>query len=131
MRYFQTRKARIEIIPMIDIVFFLLVFFVMLTLRMIPATGIASKLPQSSTAQSLDHPTVVVTLMEDGGIEVDAHASTLGELSASLASRPDPGKTMVTIAGAKTASLQSLLAVMDACRSAGITDIGVAAQQAH
>ena len=39
MRYFETRKARIEIIPMIDIMLFLLVFFAMLTLRMIPATG--------------------------------------------------------------------------------------------
>ena len=47
--FFEKKKGRIEIIPMIDIMFFLLVFFVMITLRMIPATGIASKLPRSST----------------------------------------------------------------------------------
>ena len=49
-KFFVEKKGRIEIIPMIDIMFFLLVFFVMITLRMIPATGIASKLPRSSTA---------------------------------------------------------------------------------
>jgi len=131
MRYFEPRKARIEIIPMIDIVFFLLVFFVMITLRMIPSTGIQSQLPQSTTAENLDHPTVVVTLMEDGAVEVDQQRLSLPELTARLASQPNPSKAMVTIAGAKTASLQSLLSVMDACRTAGITQVGVAAQEAH
>jgi biopolymer transport protein ExbD len=131
MRYFETRKARIEIIPMIDIVFFLLVFFVMITLRMIPSTGVASQLPQSSTAETLDHPSVVVTLMDNGDIEVDQQRLSLQDLTARLAGQPEPGKAMVTIAGAKTATLQSLLSVMDACRTAGITQIGVAAQEAH
>ena len=40
MRYFQTRSARIEIIPMIDIMLFLLVFFAMMTLRMIPTLSL-------------------------------------------------------------------------------------------
>ena len=47
MRYFETRKARIEIIPMIDIMLFLLVFFAIVTLHMIPANGVTSRLPQS------------------------------------------------------------------------------------
>ncbi|MDA8114755.1 MAG: biopolymer transporter ExbD, partial [Acidithiobacillus sp.] len=45
MRYFEARKGRIEIIPMIDIMLFLLVFFIMITLRMIPASGISTRLP--------------------------------------------------------------------------------------
>ena len=130
MRYFTPRKARIEIIPMIDIVFFLLVFFVMITLHMIPSTGIASKLPQSTTAQELSHPKLVVTLEEDGSIEVEQRRITLAELTARLADGPEPSKTLVTIAGAKTASLQALLAVMDACRKAGVTQVGVAAREA-
>ena len=50
MRYFETRKARIEIIPMIDIMLFLLVFFAMMTLKMIPTSGHLSKLPASAEA---------------------------------------------------------------------------------
>ena len=39
MRYFEHKKARIEIIPMIDVMLFLLVFFIIVTLQMIPDTG--------------------------------------------------------------------------------------------
>ena len=48
-------KARIEIIPMIDIMMFLLVFFMLATLKMIQGAGIKLDLPQSSTAEQLLH----------------------------------------------------------------------------
>ena len=128
MRYFEMRKARIEIIPMIDIMLFLLVFFIMVTLRMIPASGISSQLPQSSTAKDLPHPKVVVTLLEDGEIEVDDQKLSLDQLTGKLAGEPDPAETDVTIAGAAHASLQNLLDVMDACRKAGVTHLGIAAR---
>jgi len=131
MRYFETRKARIEIIPMIDIMFFLLVFFIMITLHMIPNSGISSQLPQSSTAQQLPHPKLLVNLQADGDIKVDGKEITLQELTANLAAQPHPEKTVVTIAGAKAVSLQHLLGVMDACRKAGVSDISVAARQAN
>lgn len=127
MRYFEPRKARIEIIPMIDIMFFLLVFFIMITLRMIPATGVASNLAKSSTAAALPHPRVLVMLDVAGDITVDGHPLTPSQLTASLRTR-DPSRTVVTIAGAKDTSLQHLMTVMDACRLAGVTQIGLAAR---
>ncbi|MCA6113171.1 ExbD/TolR family protein [Bradyrhizobium cenepequi] len=131
MRYLEVRKGRIEIIPMIDIMLFLLVFFIMITLRMIPATGIASQLPQSSTAQDLPRPKIVVTLFTDGSIETDGQKLSIDELTAKLANEPDREKAAVTIAGAGTATLQNLLAVMDACRKAGIVQVGLAAKDAR
>ncbi|MGY4299082.1 hypothetical protein ACVWXN_007177 [Bradyrhizobium sp. i1.4.4] len=89
MRYLEVKKGRIEIIPMIDIMLFLLVFFIMITLRMIPATGIASQLPQSSTAQDLPHPKIVVTMFADGAIETDGQKLTIDDLTAKLAAEPD------------------------------------------
>jgi biopolymer transport protein ExbD len=130
MKYFEQRKARIEIIPMIDIIFFLLVFFVMITLQMIPASGISSQLPQSSTAKELPHPTVIITLLGDDDIRVGDRQVSLADLAQYLATQPQPDQTQVTIAGAKTVSLQGLLAVMDACRTAGITQVGIAARDA-
>jgi biopolymer transport protein ExbD len=128
MRYFETRKARIEIIPMIDIMLFLLVFFIMILLHMIPGSGISSQLPQSTTAEQLPHPKVVVTLLANGTIEVDTDHLSLEELTAKLAADGDPAKTDVTIAGASSVSLQNLLNVMDAVRKAGVTAVGIAAQ---
>jgi len=126
MRYFETRKARIEIIPMIDIMLFLLVFFAIVTLHMIPANGVTSQLPESSTSAPIPRPDVVVSLAADGRISVDGESLTRAQLTRRLAGRR-PARTRVTIAGAGQASLQSLISVMDACRKAGVTHIGIAA----
>lgn len=127
MRYFETRKARIEIIPMIDIMLFLLVFFAIVTLHMIPASGVGAQLPKSQTTTPIPHPNVVVSLASDGTITVDDKSLTLPELTARL-KQGHPAQTRVTIAGAGKASLQSLIDVMDACRKAGITHLGIAAR---
>ena len=127
MRYFEQRKARIEIVPMIDIMFFLLVFFVMITLRMIPATGVASQLPHSGTAEHMPPPKVVVTLHEDGSLLMDNRPVTPQELTQQLAAG-DVAHTSVTIAGAGAASIQQLMTVIDACRTAGVTQVGIAAK---
>jgi len=125
--FFQDKKGRIEIINMIDVMLFLLVFFIMITLRMIPATGIASKLPRSSTAVTIERPKVIISLLSDGEIVVEDQKMTPDQLTNYLLGQ-DPAHANVTIAGAKDASLQDLVMVMDACRSAGVTQIGIAAK---
>jgi biopolymer transport protein ExbD len=128
VKYFETRKARIEIIPMIDIMFFLLVFFIMITLHMIPNAGLRTQLPSSASAQSLPPPKVAIALDEDGSVSVDGHTMSTTQLTAMLAAHPDPAHMVVTIAGSKAAQLQKLVAVMDACRAAGVSQIALAAQ---
>ncbi len=97
------------------------------TLRMIPATGIASKLPRSSTAVNIERPKIIVSLLGDGEIVVEDQKMTPDQLTSYLLGQ-DPAHANVTIAGAKEASLQYLVIVMDACRSAGVTEIGIAAK---
>lgn len=130
MRYLETRKARIEIVPMIDIMFFLLVFFVMAMLKMIPNSGIATQLPHSSTAVEVPHPKVLVSLLKDGSIMIDGKPGTLSDLSHQLASG-DAAQTAVTIASDQGTSVQNLMAVMDACRTVGVTQIALAAKVQH
>ena len=125
MRYFEARKGRIEIIPMIDIMLFLLVFFIMITLRMIPASGISTRLPTSSSAQVLPKTPLVVELQSDGSLHFRDKTISLGQLEQQLAQN-DPAHTQVILAGAKTVTLQQLVAVMDACRHAGISQMGIA-----
>jgi biopolymer transport protein ExbD len=130
MKYFEARKARIEIIPMIDIMFFLLVFFIMITLHMIPNAGLRTQLPASSSTTELPPPKVTVTLSADGTVSVDGRTMSTDELTAMLQARPDASHTAVTIAGAKEAHVQQLVSVMDACRAAGVTQVSLAAQPA-
>lgn len=130
MKYFEARKARIEIIPMIDIMFFLLVFFIMLTLHMIPNAGMKTELPTSAVAAALPPPTVLVTLSADGNVSVDGHDLSAAALTAMLRARSDASRTVVTIAGAKQATVQKLIDTMDACREAGVSHVALAAQPA-
>jgi biopolymer transport protein ExbD len=129
MKYFEAKKARIEIIPMIDIMFFLLVFFIMVTLHMIPDAGITSRLPTSSTAQSMPKPQITLAVTKDGAIHFESKVLTPQQLTALLKSKPNTDELQVTIAGEEDVSLQQLMAVMDACRVAGVTKIGLAARQ--
>ena len=66
-----TRKARIEIIPMIDVVFFLLVFFMMASLAMTIYQGLPVALPEAASGQKNAAETASITLSKDGGSFLD------------------------------------------------------------
>ena len=125
MRYLETKKARIEIIPMIDIMLFLLVFFAMLTLRMIPTSGHVTKLPTSSTAVTIPPPKLLVEISADGSLLVENRVLTAAQLT-ELQRQRGSNKTAVTIAGNETASLQQVMVVIDAIKAGGATEIGLA-----
>lgn len=129
MRYFEHKKARIEIIPMIDVMLFLLVFFIMVTLSMIPDAGVKLQLPQASTAKPLPHPQFTVNVLADGTIKLKDKTLTAESLTKFLADDGDPAKTDLTIASDKTTAFQNFVAVIDAAQKAGVQNIGIAAQQ--
>jgi biopolymer transport protein ExbD len=126
--YFESGRARLEVIPMIDIMMFLLVFFVIITLRMIAGTGVAMELPGSATTQQLKTSTITVGVTRDGETVIDGKAVTMDELKAKLVELKQAKPVDVVLAGDKDASLQTLLTVMDAVRGAGITSVGLAAK---
>jgi biopolymer transport protein ExbD len=128
MRYFEYRKARIEIIPMIDVMLFLLVFFIMVTLQMIPDAGVNLQLPISSQTDPLPHPKFTVNVLPDGTIKVKGEVTTTDQLTAMFQADGDPAKTELTIATDKATPFQHFMSVIDAARKAGVTDIGIAAQ---
>lgn len=127
MRYFETRKARIEIIPMIDIMLFLLVFFAMLTLRMIPSSGQLSKLPTSSTASALPAPKLLIEIQPNGQLMVEGASRNLDEIRA-LIQRKDASQLAVTIAGGEDTSMQRVMDVIDVVKTSGVTQVGLAAR---
>ena len=66
----EIKKARIEIIPMIDVIFFLLVFFMMTSLTMVQLDGERVNLPESGTATLNPEEKVVVSITKEGGVFV-------------------------------------------------------------
>ena len=65
------KKARIEIIPMIDTIFFLLVFFMISTLSMSRYSGLPVNLPKAATGQQPASESAAVTITPDGKVFID------------------------------------------------------------
>jgi biopolymer transport protein ExbD len=126
--YFEATRARVEVIPMIDIMMFLLVFFVIITLRMIAGTGVAMELPGSATTQQLKTSIITVGVTKTGETVIDGKPVTMDELKQKLIELKQAKPVDVVLAGDKDASLQTLLNVMDAVRGAGISSVGLAAK---
>jgi biopolymer transport protein ExbD len=122
----ERERPRLEIVPMIDIMMFLLVFFVMIVLRMIPDSGVTLSLPGASTAQELPHTQVVIIIDQTGAMHVKDQIMTPDALETYLQGVKATNDTDVIVAGDKGTKLQQLMDVMDLTRKAGITNIGIA-----
>ena len=127
----RTRKSpRIEIIPMIDVMMFLLVFFVLISLNALPSRGLKVALPYAADATHLDVPKrVTVTLAANGDVYLDGAKTDLGELGKELQVLAQNAKLTVIIAGDQNAHLQPLVSLLDALKSAGIGSASIIAKQ--
>ena len=126
--YFDASRPRVEVIPMIDIMMFLLVFFVVISLKMIAGTGIDMELPGSATTQELKTSTITVGVTKGGATVVDGKTLTPDGLKARLIALKQAQPVEVVLAGDKDVPLQMLIQVMDTVRAAGITTVGIAAK---
>lgn len=124
------RKARIEIIPMIDVMMFLLVFFVLISLNVIPALGIKTTLPGSAQPEKLQvRKHAVVTISPAGQVQLDGTDYSLAGLSSALKQLKAAGDVDVVINSDKDVSVQQLIDVMDSIKSSGITSIAISSKK--
>ena len=80
------RRGRIEIIPMIDVMFFLLATFMLASLSMQHLHSLAVNLPQGSAASMQPKAPVTLTVTRDSRILLDSTPVTLETLRATLKS---------------------------------------------
>lgn len=123
----KRKQARTEIIPLIDIMFFLLATFVMVSTAMIKNRGIAVQLPVAeSGAQEERKDFVSITVTDTGEYFLDKSKVSLPELSAGLTTLKsgniDP---RVFINGDKNANLGALVSALDEVRKAGIAKVAL------
>ena len=114
---------------MIDIMMFLLVFFVMIALRMIPDAGVQMQLPGASTAQQMPSTQVVIAIDAQDQIHIQDSVYTIDSLQSYLQGVRKDANTNVVIAADKSINFQQVMDVMDAVRRTGITDVGLATKQ--
>ncbi|HTL48932.1 MAG TPA: biopolymer transporter ExbD [Verrucomicrobiae bacterium] len=124
------RRARIEIIPLIDIIFFLLATFVMVSLSMIKNDGISVKLPKAATATAQERDlSATITVKENGELYLNKEKITaenlLGRLTEMKAKEPE---TRVFVNGDELSYFGDVVTVLDKIRQAGIDKIGIQTQ---
>jgi biopolymer transport protein ExbD len=119
------RRARLEIVPLIDIIFFLLATFVLVSLSMVKNKGIPVVLPRAATGESAkrqEH--LVVGISEAGQFYLDKRELPEAELFAELArlrtANPD---LKVFIHGDENARLGLAITVLDQARRIGISKV--------
>jgi biopolymer transport protein ExbD len=120
------KPARIEIIPMIDVMMFLLVFFVLISIHVLPALGLKVALPHSAAPARMDElKRVTVTMTDDGSIYLDGAKTSLEQLPDELRALEARSKLAVVIAGDRHSMLQQLVDVLDAMKRADVASVSI------
>jgi biopolymer transport protein ExbD len=125
------KRARIEIIPLIDIIFFLLATFIMVSLSMSKNQGVQVALPGASSATSLGDQqeldkAVTLSVNEKGEVFYNKEKITPGQLPLRLQTLKSTSKDpKVIINGDAGADWKNLVALLDEVRKIGIGKVGI------
>jgi biopolymer transport protein ExbD len=121
------KKARIEIIPMIDTMFFLLVFFMIATLSMTIQHGMPVSLPTAESSTDKVPDQISLTLTREGALYYNKERIELPELELRLTNlrQTDPDPSLVINADEQVPHGR-VIKVMDIIRLAGIPNMAIA-----
>jgi biopolymer transport protein ExbD len=125
------KKARIEIIPLIDIIFFLLATFIMVSLSMTKNQGMQVALPSASTAASLGdtqemEKALTLSITDKGEVFFNKEKITVAQLPYRLQGYKVTAKEpRVIINSDAGANFKNVVAVLDEVRKAGIAKVGI------
>ncbi len=126
----RRHRPRLEIIPFIDVMFFLLATFMMISLAMIKNAGVTVQLPkaQTSAGEERKEKEVTLTVTDKGDVYFDHDKVSSGELPGKLAAlkaEAGPDKAKVFLNSDRKATFDSVVGVLDEIRKQGITRIAI------
>ncbi len=120
-------KPEVMIIPMIDIMFFLLVFFMLSTMYMVEQKTIPVNLPQATSATIDNKTNFTVTLKDDGSIYLEDQQTDIQTLlmQATKEQKNNPSFAII-IRADKDINYDKVVSFIDTLKKAGITRFGLA-----
>lgn len=123
------RPPRLMIIPMIDIIFFLMVFFLFSTLQMVYQKSMPVNLPVASSSHQEAPKPVAITLMKDGTISIGDTVVSIEEIKPRVEQLADKVDTPVILRADESVEHGKVIKVMDKIKSAGVTKLSIATQE--
>ena len=124
-------RPEIIIIPMIDIMFFLLVFFMLSTLYMVNSKPVDVNMPKAANVETQMQVTYVVTMKQDGSLFLEDQPiaeKTLLERAKAESARN--GKFSLVLRADQDVDYGMVYALLDKFKGAGITRFGLAGESA-
>jgi biopolymer transport protein ExbD len=120
-------EADINLAPMLDIVFIMLIFFIVTT-SFVREAGIDVNRPSAHTAQPRESANILIALALNGEIWIDRRAVDIRSVRAVVERlRAENPEAAVVIQGDREAQIGLLVRVMDQVRLAGVTNVSIAA----
>ncbi|MFT4746506.1 MAG: biopolymer transport protein ExbD [Bermanella sp.] len=122
-------EATIDMTPMLDVVFIMLIFFIV-TASFVKEAGIDVNRPEAATAVKKDRANILVAISDKGEIWINKRKVDVRAVQANIERlyAENPQGTVVIQADRKSTT-DVLIKVMDASRAAGIQDVSIAAQE--
>jgi biopolymer transport protein ExbD len=131
----KRKRARIEVIPLIDIMFFLLATFVLVSVSMTENRGLIVALPESKTNESKDAHTpedskplqITVSILQDGTFALDKNEMNWEDLESQLRTlvENNQNRKLLTLMGDKSSNLQNTIQVLDLARELKIDSVTI------
>ncbi|MCB1792519.1 MAG: biopolymer transporter ExbD [Gammaproteobacteria bacterium] len=122
-------EAEINLTPMLDVVFIMLIFFVVTT-SFVKESGVDVNRPIAASAQRQETANLLIAIRPNGEIWLDGRAIDLRAVRANIERlRAELPESHVVIQGDKAAPIGLLVQVMDQVRMAGIDDVAIAADE--
>jgi len=124
----SSADSEINLTPMLDVVFIMLIFFVVTT-SFVKEAGVEVNRPNASTAQPQESANILIAIRPNGEIWIDNRAVDVRAVRANIERlRAEFPESSVVIQGDKQAQIGLLVRVMDQVRMAGITDVAIATE---
>ncbi len=122
-------ESEINLTPMLDIVFIMLIFFIV-TATFIKESGIEVNRPDAQTAQPQQRANILIAISDRNEIWINRRKIDLGSVRANVERlHAENPQGSVVIQADKESNTDTLISVMDAVRQAGVFNISIAAQQ--
>ena len=128
--FHQTKEPSVIIIPMIDIMLFLLVFFMISTLYMVQLNTLSVNLPAAAAVQRESRPRIIsITVARDGSIFYDKDRKSSIVISPRIreALKKSP-ETIFVIRGDRAASYEAITRVLDTLKQSGARHVSLATE---
>jgi biopolymer transport protein ExbD len=118
------RRVTVDLSPLMDIVFLLLIFF-LVTTTFLPDAGMDLELPESTTATPSEIAPTVISVAQDGAVQLDGRAVSVEELEQAVRALPDDERQKITVRADSRVDYGVVVRIIDALRNAGVDGLSL------